>query len=227
MDMKTERLRLVARDLEAHGIHDPLVLDAMRKVERERFVAPSMAADAYANRPLPIGHGQTISQPFIVAYMAQALQLHGGEKVLEIGTGSGYAAAVLAEIAAAVYSIERIRELAETATQNLANAGYANVHVRHADGTQGWPEAAPFDAILVSAGGPDVPATLVQQLKPGGRLVIPVGRNPASQHLVRVTTTETGEVKREELLGVRFVPLIGQEGWSDDVDYRFASSPYP
>jgi protein-L-isoaspartate(D-aspartate) O-methyltransferase len=181
----------------------------MLTVPRELFVPPWLAAEAYDDTPLPIGSGQTISQPYIVAFMIEALGLRGGEKVLEIGAGSGYAAAVLAQIAGDVYTIERIGELAARANENLANAGYQHVHVRHADGTQGWAEQAPFDAILVSASTPDVPSALLHQLKIGGRMVIPVGDNRSSQELVRITRMGEEDFEQEDIADVRFVPLIG------------------
>ncbi|MEQ8485647.1 MAG: protein-L-isoaspartate(D-aspartate) O-methyltransferase [Pseudomonadales bacterium] len=213
MDGSRQRQRMVQDQIAARGIDDARVLAAMGRVPRERFVPATLQANAYDDAPLPIGDGQTISQPFIVAYMVAALALEGGERVLEIGTGSGYAAAVLAEIATEVYTVERLATLAEAAADTLAAAGYERVHVRCGDGTLGWPEASPFDAILVSAGGPDVPATLRDQLAPGGRLVIPVGQSRGMQRLVRVTRTGDG-FDTEDLEAVRFVPLIGAEGWS-------------
>lgn len=204
---------MVRRQIAARGVRSEKVLDAMRTVPRERFLPKGQAWLAYDDSPLPIGDGQTISQPYIVAYMVEALALEGGEKVLEIGTGSGYASAVLAEIAAEVYTIERIKGLADMAGALLEKLGYENVHVRHGDGTLGWPEQSPFDGIVVTAGGPDVPATLKQQLKIGGRLVIPVGTSTWYQKLVRVTRTSETEFETEDLVPVRFVPLIGEEGW--------------
>ncbi len=219
--MRQLRNRLVARQIEARGVRDPLVLAAMRAVPREKFVPKDRRIEAYEDTPLPIGAGQTISQPYIVAFMVEALALRGGERVLEIGAGSGYAAAVLAEIAREVFTIERIGRLAEMAAANLAAAGCDNVHVRHADGTEGWVEEAPFDAILVSAGAPDVPKSLTRQLKIGGRLVIPVGSNPRSQELIRITRVDEEEFEREDIADVRFVPLIGKEGWeSEDSEWQ-------
>ena len=212
-DMKKQRERMVAEQIAARGVRDTLVLDAMRKVPREAFVPENLREAAYEDSPLPIAAGQTISQPYIVAFMVEALALTGGEKVLEIGAGSGYAAAVLAEIAETVFTIERVGQLAEKAAAHLADAGYENVHVLHADGTRGWAAEAPFDAILVSAGGPDVPESLIDQLAVGGRMVIPVGRDKRSQELIRVTRRENGQYDREDLADVRFVPLIGEEGW--------------
>jgi protein-L-isoaspartate(D-aspartate) O-methyltransferase len=200
-----EKLRqhIVSEQIEARGVRDPLVLAAMRRVSRELFVPRAVRSEAYSDRPVPIGAGQTISQPYIVAFMIAALALRGGEKVLEIGAGSGYAAAVLSKIAREVFTIERIGQL----------AGCDNVRVRQADGTQGWADEAPFDAILVSAGAPEVPSTLERQLAIGGRMVVPVGKNPRVQELIRITRVAEDEFEREAIAAVRFVPLIGQEGW--------------
>lgn len=208
-----ERSLMVERQIARRGVSDPLVLDAMRRVPREKFVLPDFAHKAYEDRPLPIGAGQTISQPYIVAFMVEALRLQGGEKVLEIGGGSGYAAAVLAMIAAHVFTIERIPELAETARLNLASAAVANVTVRCADGTEGWPEEAPFDAILVSAGAPDEPRTLMDQMKIGARMVVPIGEDPTEQELLSIHRTAKDAFERTSLSNVRFVPLIGRQGW--------------
>lgn len=207
------REEFVRRQIEARGVRNPLVLTAMRRVPRELFVPENIRENAYSYSPLPIGVGQTISQPYIVAFMVEALALQGGERVLEIGTGSGYAAAVLAEISGEVFTVERIGQLAERAAVNLKAAGYYNVHVRHADGTQGWADCAPFDAILVSAGGPDIPKSLLRQLKIGARMVIPVGSDPRAQELICVTRLDEDEFDREDIADVRFVPLIGKEGW--------------
>lgn len=215
-DYSKLRERMVKRQIASRGVRSAPVLDAMRKVPRERFLPRGQGVFAYDDSPLPIGDGQTISQPYIVAYMAESLALEGGEKVLEIGTGSGYAAAVLAEIAAEVYTIERIEGLATMARNVLDELGYSNVHVRCGDGTLGWPEEAPFDGIVVAAGGPDVPDTLKHQLKTGGRLAIPIGRSKAYQELVRVTRVAEDEFKAEDLVPVRFVPLVGEEGWSSE-----------
>lgn len=204
---------MVQCQIARRGVRSENVLEAMRKVPRERFVPEGQRAWAYDDAPLPIGDGQTISQPYIVAYMAEALGLDGGDKVLEIGTGSGYAAAVLAEIAAEVYTIERIEGLAATARAVLDDLDYANVHVRHGDGTLGWPRHAPFDGIVVTAGGPDVPDSLKHQLKVGGRLVMPIGRIAWFQKLVLVTRLTEAEFETEDLFRVRFVRLIGEEGW--------------
>jgi len=212
-DYSRLRERMVQRQIAGRGVRSEKVLDAMRKVPRERFLPNGQAAWAYDDAPLPIGDGQTISQPYIVAYMTEALLLEGGETVLEIGTGSGYAAAVLAEIAADVYTIERIDGLAIMARIVLDKLGYQNVHVRQGDGTLGWPEHAPFDAIVVTAGGPDVPDPLKRQLKIGGRLVMPIGKTTWFQELVRVTRITEADFDTEYLVPVRFVPLIGEEGW--------------
>lgn len=219
-----KRKELVKRQIEARGVRDPLVLKAMRAVAREAFVPKSLRDEAYDDTPLPIGEGQTISQPYIVAYMLEALALRGGEKVLEIGAGSGYAAAVLSQIAREVFTIERIGQLAKMAAENLAEAGCDNVHVRHADGTEGWADEAPFDAILVSAGAPSLPKSLMNQLKVGGHMVVPVGSDPRSQELIRVTRVAEAEFDREDIADVRFVPLIGKEGWeSEDNDWKTRS----
>jgi protein-L-isoaspartate(D-aspartate) O-methyltransferase len=210
-----DRERMVATQIEARGITDPLVLAAMRAVPRERFVPATLARFAYEDRPLPIGEGQTISQPYIVAVMAQAAGLKPGARVLEIGTGSGYGAAVLSRIAAEVYTVERVRSLVEEARDRLAGFGYANVHVLEGDGTLGWAEHAPYDAIVVTAGGPRVPEALLSQLAAGGRLIMPVGSGARHQRLVRVTRTEASEYRYEDLEEVAFVPLIGAEGWTE------------
>jgi protein-L-isoaspartate(D-aspartate) O-methyltransferase len=207
------RKEMVERDIVARGVRDGLVLDAMRKVPRELFLPKNLREFAYEDSPLPIAGQQTISQPYIVAFMAEALMLKGGEKVLEIGTGSGYAAAVLSEIAASVYTVERLGELADKAAATLAELGYDNVHVLHGDGTRGWPEHAPYDAIVVAAGGPQVPESLKAQLKIGGRLVIPVGADQRNQELVRVVRVSKDKYRSEDIADVRFVPLIGEEGW--------------
>lgn len=214
-DYSEERRRMVERHLIARGIRDPAVLHAMRTVPREAFIAGELAEFAYEDAPLPIEAGQTISQPYIVAAMTAALELRESDRVLEIGTGSGYAAAVLSRIAADVYTVERHEELALAAERRLRTLGYTNVHVRHGDGTLGWSEHAPYDAIVVAAGGPDIPKALLDQLAVGGRLVIPIGPTPREQELLRVRRRADGGYWREELGAVRFVPLIGAEGWAE------------
>jgi protein-L-isoaspartate(D-aspartate) O-methyltransferase len=191
------------------GITDARVLEALRAVPRDRFVPGSERASAYANRPLPIGHGQTISQPYVVAYMTQTLDIHTRDRVLEIGTGCGYQTAVLAELSDFVFSIEIVPELARTARETLDELGYHAVRTRLGNGREGWPEEAPFDAIMVTAAGISVPDVLIDQLGPGGRLIMPVGPTPRAQELVLLRKDEQGEVSRTSLLPVRFVPLTG------------------
>lgn len=204
---------MVERQIISRGVRTPLVLEAMRTVPREAFLPQSLQEFAYDDSPLPIDANQTISQPYIVAFMIEALNLEGGETVLEIGAGSGYAAGVLSRIAGHVYTVERIAQLAEKSAAVLADLHYDNVLVRHGDGTQGWPEYAPYDAIIVAAGGPAVLDSLKQQLKLGGRLVIPVGKDQRTQELVRVTRLSEDKFRTEDIADVRFVPLIGKEGW--------------
>jgi protein-L-isoaspartate(D-aspartate) O-methyltransferase len=210
------RKKMVEHQIHSRGVRDPLVLSAMGAVPREAFLPASMQEFAYDDCPLPIDAEQTISQPYIVAFMVEALNLKGGERVLEIGTGSGYAAAVLSRIAKQVFTVERIPQLAEKSAAALADLGYTNVVVRHGDGTLGWAEFAPFDAIIVAAGGPKVPDSLRHQLKIGGRLVIPVGKNQRDQELVRVTRVSESRYESEDIADVRFVPLIGKEAWIGD-----------
>ena len=200
---------MVRRHVAARGISDPRVLDAMAGVPRERFVEASLSNRAYADGPLPIGHGQTISQPYVVAWMTEAAQLGADDRVLEVGTGSGYAAAVLSRIAGTVYTVERHEVLAEEAQERLRVLGYGNVRVRHGDGSRGWEEHAPFDAILVAAAGPRIPGALRDQLRPGGRLVMPVGSHWGGQRLTLERRGRSGNFKRKELGAVRFVPLVG------------------
>jgi protein-L-isoaspartate(D-aspartate) O-methyltransferase len=208
-----DRERMVELQIAARGVRDPFVLSAMRRVPRDAFVPRELAGLAYEDRPLPIGEGQTISQPYIVAVMIEAVRPKPGDRGLEIGTGSGYSAAVLATIVAEVYTVERLSGLAQSAGQRLADLGYTNVHVRHANGSVGWPEHAPYEVIIVTAGGPKVPASLLDQLAIGGRLVMPVGDLLAGQRLVRVIRAGQDDYKHEELEDVAFVPLIGEEGW--------------
>ena len=216
VDTSKSRERMVTEQIEARGIVDPSVLRAMRTVRREGYVPSYLGEFAYEDSPLPIEEEQTISQPHIVAYMVEALELGEEDRVLEVGTGSGYAAAVLAEIAREVYTIERHASLAQEAADRLRRDGYRNVHVRLGDGTLGWPEAAPFDAIVVAAGGPEVPASLRQQLAIGGRLVMPVGEVVGYQKLIRVRRVGEDEFRTEDLVDVRFVPLVGEEGWHEE-----------
>jgi protein-L-isoaspartate(D-aspartate) O-methyltransferase len=204
---KELRAAMVKEQIEARGINDPAVLAAMNKVPRHEFVPAEERPLAYSDRPLPIGAGQTISQPYIVAFMTQALELKPGDKVLEIGTGSGYQAAVLAEITAQVYSIEIICELSDRAGKTLTRLGYTSVKTRCGDGYRGWPEHAPFDAVIVTAAPDHVPQPLLTQLAVGGRMVIPVGQY--YQELMRFTRTGDG-IEKETLLPVRFVPMTGE-----------------
>ncbi|MDH5576809.1 MAG: protein-L-isoaspartate(D-aspartate) O-methyltransferase [Nitrospirota bacterium] len=204
---QVERNWMVDTQIVGGGITDPRVVAAMRRVPRHGFIPDSASEDAYGDFPLPIGHNQTISQPYIVAYMTEALRLQAGEKVLEIGTGSGYQAAILAEIGVHVFSIEIVKPLAQYAKDNLSKLGYDQVMVRAGDGYQGWPEESPFDAIIITAAPDHVPSPLLEQLTVGGRLILPVGGY--SQNLVLIRRTEEG-YQRIELLPVRFVPMTGQ-----------------
>jgi protein-L-isoaspartate(D-aspartate) O-methyltransferase len=223
-DPQSQRERMVQRQIAARGVHDHYTLEAMRRVPREEFVAGSMREFAYEDSPLPIEAGQTISQPYIVALMIAEAQVRPGDKVLEIGAGSGYAAAVMATIADKVHAIERMPELADLARERFEKLGYDNIELRTGDGTRGWPEEAPFDAILAAAGGPEVPAVLLEQLAPGGRLVMPVGSTREQQRLVLVTRTGNGRFVQKELGDVRFVPLIGEHGWRDDAPVAMADT---
>jgi len=212
-DFENRRRDMVQRQIAGRGVRDRRVLDALLAVPREVFVPERLHEFAYDDTALPIEEEQTISQPYIVALMAEALEIGPDDRVLEVGAGSGYAAAVLSRIAREVYAIERHVALAELARERMRRLGYANVHIIHGDGTLGWPEHAPYDAIAVAAGGPDVPPALRSQLAPGGRLVIPIGTDPRLQELVRVRRTGPDEFKRESLGAVRFVPLVGAQGW--------------
>jgi protein-L-isoaspartate(D-aspartate) O-methyltransferase len=216
LDLQQLRDRMVDVQLTGRGIQDRRVLDAMRSVPREAFVDPGLEEFAYEDSPLPIEEKQTISQPYIVAMMIEIAEVEPGDRVLEVGAGSGYAAAVVGRIASEVYAIERHPALAEKAQARLRQLGYGNITIRAGDGTLGWPEAAPFDAILVAAGGPDVPPALKEQLAIGGRLVIPVGEAERYQHLLRITRTGDDDFEREDLGPVMFVPLIGKQGWAED-----------
>ena len=210
-----QRERMVSRQIAGRGIANPYVIGAMREVPREFFVPSDLARFAYADTPLPIGGGQTISQPYIVAMMLDAAGIAPGEKVLDVGTGSGYAAAVASRIADKVISIERRRDLAEGARRAIDALAYDNIDIRIGDGTRGAPEEAPFDVILVSAAGPCIPQDLIDQLPPGGRLIIPVGTARPCQHLMRVRRTGDGNIEQDDLGPVAFVPLIGARGWRD------------
>ena len=213
-DWSKTRLKMVEEQIVARGIRDPRVIAALKKIPRHLFVEEALQGQAYTDHPLPIGEKQTISQPYMVALMTEALQLTGKEKVLEIGAGSGYQTAVLAEVAKAVFSIERILALTMRARKLLEDLGYGNAEIKFSDGTQGWVEESPFDGIIVTAGAPNVPQPLVDQLAMGGRLVIPVG-DAYVQDLLRITKTEEG-IRREDLGGCRFVKLIGRYGWGDE-----------
>ncbi len=216
MDHFAEQRHHLIDQLRAEGIRDERVLAAMGRVPREAFIGPEHASTAYENGPLPIGEQQTISQPFVVALMTEALGLAGRDRLLEVGTGSGYHTAILAELAGYVVSVERHRALYEDARRVLRALGYSNVELHVADGTLGWVHGAPYDGIIVAAAGPAVPAALVDQLAPGGRLVIPVG--DASRQRLVLLTRHVDRVDRRDLGPVRFVPLIGEAGWrpSDD-----------
>jgi len=209
-DYEAERRNMVDQQILNRGIRNPRVLDAMRNVPRHRFVPEDYRHMAYSDRPLPIGHEQTISQPYIVALMTDYLNLKEGEKVLEIGTGSGYQAAVLAELVDQVYSLEIVSELAQRARKTIGDLGYDNVHIRTGDGYKGWPENAPYDAIIVTASPTDVPPPLKEQLAEGGRMVIPVG-GPVFQKLVLLRKID-GKVRQTDVTSVRFVPMVDEKG---------------
>ena len=214
-----ERRVMVETQIRKRGISDPRVLEAMAAVPRNEFVPEQFRAEAYADKPLPIGQGQTISQPFMVAAMTAALELTGSESVLEIGTGSGYQAAVLSVLASKVITVESRTPLALAAQERLSRLGYMNVHVHNGDGSAGFPDAAPYDAILVTAAAPGIPSVFAAQLHDGGRLVIPVG-DQDNQNLVQAKLQE-GRLKSRSLLACRFVPLLGRYGWSRvDRDFR-------
>lgn len=206
-EFQRDREKMVREQLAARGIKDKATLAAMRKVERHKLVPQDMVPHAYKDSPLPIGNGQTISQPYIVALTTEQIRPRAGMKVLDVGTGSGYQAAVLAEIVDEVYSIEIVEELAHRAKANLKEMGYENIHVKAGDGYHGWEEHAPFDAIIVAAAPASIPQPLIDQLKVGGRLIIPVGATPEGQYLKLVEKTRDGKVKTRNLLQVRFVPF--------------------
>jgi protein-L-isoaspartate(D-aspartate) O-methyltransferase len=214
-DFAAEREAMVERHLRRRGITEPDILDAFRQVPREAFVDPDRARLAYGDHPLPIAAGQTISQPYIVALMIQAAEIGRGDKVLEVGAGSGYAAAVISRIAGKVIGIERQHDLIEVARQRLRRLRYDNVEIVEGDGTRGCPEHAPFDAILAAASGSHLPQPWIDQLGGGGRIVMPVGEPHRVQELIKVTKGPNGQLIQENLGGVRFVPLIGDGGWSD------------
>jgi len=215
-DFAELRERMVRRQIEARGISEATILDAFREVPREAFISPDYARDAYDDHPLPIEAGQTISQPYIVALMIEAAEIDRDDRVLEVGAGSGYAAAIISRIAREVVGVERQHDLVEVARERLQRLGYDNIRIVEGDGTRGCPEEAPFDAILAAASGSHVPPPLVAQLAPGGRLVMPVGDPGWVQKLVKVTKQEDGILQQSDLGEVRFVPLIGEEGWRDD-----------
>jgi protein-L-isoaspartate(D-aspartate) O-methyltransferase len=214
-DYAAEREAMVERHLRRRGITEKRILDAFLDVPREAFVSPEYAHDAYGDHPLPIESGQTISQPYIVGLMIQAAGIRSGDRVLEVGAGSGYAAAVISRIARQVIGIERQHELVEVARERLKRLGYDNVEIVEGDGTRGCPEHAPFDAILAAASGSHVPRPLVEQLSESGRIVMPVGDPGWVQELVKVMKGPEGKLVQENLGGVRFVPLIGEEGWKE------------
>lgn len=205
---RAPRELMVRNDLEARGVRDAAVLDAMRNVPRHLFVAESLQSQAYSDRPLPIGEGQTISQPFVVALMSSLAQVEPGSRVLEIGTGSGYQAAVLAELGGEVWSIELLPTIGALAASNLDGAGYGGINLRVGDGYQGWPEEAPFDRIVVTAAPSTIPPALIEQLAPGGRLIAPVGDDPRSQRLLVATRNAEGEVETTDHGAVAFVPMV-------------------
>jgi protein-L-isoaspartate(D-aspartate) O-methyltransferase len=214
IDFPKARVKMVEEQIISRGIKNAKLISAMKKIPRHLFVEEALQSQAYSDHPLPIGEKQTISQPYMVALMTEAMLLTGKEKVLEIGTGSGYQTAILAELSEKVFSIERIRSLAIRARKLLYELGYFNVEIKIFDGTFGWMEEGPFDAILVTAGSPDIPQPLIDQLEIGGRLVIPVG-DAFVQDLFRVIKNEEG-VKKEDLGGCRFVKLIGKYGWESE-----------
>ena len=213
-DLAARRNAMVAQQIAARGIADPAVLDAMRRVPREAFVAADLRERAYDDTPLPSEQGKTISQPYIVALMLEAAAIRPGDRVLEIGAGSGYACAVASLVAGRVDAVERHATLAASARERLARLGYSNVAVHCADGSGGWPEGAPFDAIMVAAGGPRVPEALREQLAVGGRLVMPVGASSYDQRLIKITRQGERDFREADLGGVCFVPLIGAHGWA-------------
>jgi len=215
-DTVNQREKMVSRQIEGRVIYDASLLSAMREVPREVFVSEKYQDYAYDDGPLPILENQTISQPYVVALMIEALGLKAGDRVLEIGTGSGYAAAVLSRVVSEVYTVERIAALVQFSRNNIASLGYDNVFVHSGDGTLGWPVHAPYQGIIVSAGGPRVPVNLKKQMAIGGHLVIPIGKEQRSQTLVRLTRVSDKEFKERKMGLVRFVPLIGKQGWEKE-----------
>jgi len=214
-DFASKREAMVERQLRSRGITEPRILDAFRAVPREAFISDEYAHLAYGDHPLPIEAGQTISQPYIVALMIQAAAIKPGDKVLEVGAGSGYAAAVISRVAARVVGIERQHDLVMVANERLKRLGYHNVAIVEGDGTKGWPREAPYDVILAAASGSHVPKSLIGQLADDGRIVMPIGEPGWVQKLVKIAKTKGGSLEESDLGGVRFVPLIGEEGWSD------------
>jgi protein-L-isoaspartate(D-aspartate) O-methyltransferase len=212
-DYQGDRQAMVEEQLRRRGISDARVLEAMGRVPRHLFLSQDYQDAAYDDRPLPIGEGQTISQPYMVAIMTQALELRGGEKVLEVGTGSGYQAAILAELARGLFTVERIPNLTQNARKILEGQGYRNISFRTGDGSKGWPEEAPFDGIMVTAAAPEIPATLKSQLAEGGRLVIPTG--PRYTQTLYKLTRRGGQFIEEDITGCVFVPLVGDYGWEE------------
>jgi protein-L-isoaspartate(D-aspartate) O-methyltransferase len=215
-DFAREREAMVERQLKRRGITEEQILNAFREVPREAFIASNNVHLSYGDHPLPIEAGQTISQPYIVALMIQAADIKAGDVVLEVGAGSGYAAAVISRIADKVVGIERQHELVEIARERLAKLGYENVEIVEGDGTKGWSDAAPYDAILAAASGSHVPRPLVEQLAAGGTIVMPIGDPGWVQQLIKIRKKADGVLEQQDLGGVRFVPLIGEEGWKDD-----------
>lgn len=216
MDFSALRKRMVEEQLIARGIKDPRVLEAFQQVPRHKFVLEKYLDSAYGDFPLPIGAGQTISQPYMVALMTQCLELAGGEAVLEIGTGSGYQTAILAELAGQVYSVERLSSLTEKAERTLKILGYHNVQIKVANGTMGWPEFALYDGIIVTAGAPDIPKPLIEQLKIEARLVVPIGTN--FNQILTVVKKHKTKIETNEICGCVFVPLLGKHGWRKEKD---------
>ncbi len=220
MSFVTQRRQMVDSQIAYRGVSNPRILEAFRAVPREQFVPRGLAELAYQDRPLPIGHGQTISQPYVVALTIDALGLSPEDRVLEVGTGSGYSAAVLSHLVDEVFTVERLPSLAAEAQTRLMQLGYHNVHVRCGDGTLGWPENAPYDAIAVAASAPTVPTRLRSQLALGGRLVIPVGLEQSSQVLTRIVRKDKRRFHKEEISPVCFVPLVGAQGWPKEKWFR-------